>query len=163
MQAIEGLKRGSGHDTYVCAAGYLIGEYGSQVKSATPVEQFKLLQGSFLTSAVDTKVHLCPSFRLFIAPLASAHTLKTMLLMIAGCNCMSYCSSHKALNQGYKFPNSFPLCQHIRLRYIIPSTSDNYFCMKALLLTAYMKMLVASPNQGELKELVQSAFTRYAR
>lgn len=35
--------------------------------------------------------------------------------------------------------------------------------MQALLLTAYMKMLVASPNQGELKELVQSAFTRYAR
>ena len=59
VQAVEGLKRGSGHDTYVCAAGYLIGEYGAQVQSATPVEQFKLLQGSFLTSAVDTKVQPC--------------------------------------------------------------------------------------------------------
>ncbi len=56
VKAVEGLKRGSGHDTYVCAAGYLIGEYGSQLKSTTPVEQFKLLQASFLTSAVDTKV-----------------------------------------------------------------------------------------------------------
>lgn len=56
LQAMEGLKRGSSHDTYICAAGYLIGEYGSEVKSATPLEQFKLLQSSFLTSAVDTKV-----------------------------------------------------------------------------------------------------------
>lgn len=56
VQAIEGLKRGSRHDTYLCAAGYLIGEYGAQVKSTPPVEQFKLLQGPFLAAAVDTKV-----------------------------------------------------------------------------------------------------------
>lgn len=55
-QAVEGLKRGTSHDTYICAAGYLIGEYGASVKSVTPLEQFKLLQASFLTSAVDTKV-----------------------------------------------------------------------------------------------------------
>ena len=58
MQAIEGLKRGSRHDTYLCAAGYLIGEYGAQIKSTPPVEQFKLLQGPFLAAAVDTKVSL---------------------------------------------------------------------------------------------------------
>lgn len=58
LQAVEGLKRGAGHDTYVCAAGYLIGEYGTEANAVAPLEQFKLLQACFLTSAVETKVAL---------------------------------------------------------------------------------------------------------
>lgn len=53
---MEGLQRGATHDTFVCAAGYLIGEYGGRLEEVAAMEQFRLLQNCFLTSSVETKV-----------------------------------------------------------------------------------------------------------
>ena len=56
IQALEGLQRGARHDTYISAAGYIIGEYGHELKDVPAMEQFRLLHERFISSSSDTKV-----------------------------------------------------------------------------------------------------------
>ena len=44
------------------------------------------------------------------------------------------------------------------------SSNSRIFCsLQALLLTTYMKLLVNSPEDAELKAAVEAVFTRYSR
>eukprot|EP00201_Polytomella_parva_P006204 CAMPEP_0175083532 /NCGR_PEP_ID=MMETSP0052_2-20121109/27451_1 /TAXON_ID=51329 ORGANISM="Polytomella parva, Strain SAG 63-3" /NCGR_SAMPLE_ID=MMETSP0052_2 /ASSEMBLY_ACC=CAM_ASM_000194 /LENGTH=1189 /DNA_ID=CAMNT_0016355025 /DNA_START=55 /DNA_END=3620 /DNA_ORIENTATION=- len=50
------LKRGALHESIVCTAAYVLGEYGKQIEKEVPAaEQFRLLQGSYANLAGATK------------------------------------------------------------------------------------------------------------
>ena len=55
LQAVEGLQRGASHDTFVSAAGYIIGEYGHELKDVPASQQFKLLHQRFVAASSETK------------------------------------------------------------------------------------------------------------
>ncbi len=52
---IEALQRGAAHESLVCCAAYLLGEYGRQVQSVPLREQFGLLQERFVTVSSEAK------------------------------------------------------------------------------------------------------------
>ena len=56
MQVVEALERGASYDTFVCASGYLLGEYGTLLPDVAPTQQFKLLHDRFVAASPDTKV-----------------------------------------------------------------------------------------------------------
>ena len=58
LQAVEALERGASYDTFVCAAGYLIGEYSTLLNDVAPLKQFKLLHDRFLAASQETKVKI---------------------------------------------------------------------------------------------------------
>lgn len=60
-QAVEALERGASYDSFVCAAGYLIGEYGVLLKEVPPLKQFKLLHDRFVSTSPDTKASRYPN------------------------------------------------------------------------------------------------------
>ena len=55
-QVIEALQRGAAHESLVCCAAYLLGEYGRQVQQVPLREQFALLQERFVTVSSEAKV-----------------------------------------------------------------------------------------------------------
>ena len=59
---IEALQRGAAHESLVCCAAYLLGEYGRQVQSVPLREQFGLLQERFVTVSSEAKAS-CLSLR----------------------------------------------------------------------------------------------------
>ena len=58
MQVVEALERGASYDTFVCASGYLLGEYGTLLPDVAPTKQFKLLHDRFVAASPETKVGL---------------------------------------------------------------------------------------------------------
>ena len=61
-QVIEALQRGAAHESLVCCAAYLLGEYGRQVEEVPVRDQFNLLQERFVTVSSEAKVgcwHTC--------------------------------------------------------------------------------------------------------
>lgn len=56
LQVIEALQRGAAHESLVCCAAYLLGEYGRQVEAVPLREQFGLLQERFVTVSSEAKV-----------------------------------------------------------------------------------------------------------
>ncbi|DBA96016.1 hypothetical protein WJX77_003113 [Trebouxia sp. C0004] len=54
-KVIEALQRGAAHESLVCCAAYLLGEYGRQVQSVPLREQFGLLQERFPTVSSEAK------------------------------------------------------------------------------------------------------------
>ena len=52
---------------------------------------------------------------------------------------------------------------NINIVYTLCITIHIITCVQALLLTAYMKLAVAHPNDAALKQSVESVFARYAR
>lgn len=55
-QVIEALQRGAAHESLVCCAAYLLGEYGRQVEQVPVRDQFNLLQERFVTVSSEAKV-----------------------------------------------------------------------------------------------------------
>lgn len=55
-QVIEALQRGAAHESLVCCAAYLLGEYGRQVEEVPVRDQFNLLQERFVTVSSEAKV-----------------------------------------------------------------------------------------------------------
>ena len=53
---IEALQRGAAHESLVCCAAYLLGEYGRQVQQVPLRDQFALLQERFVTVSSEAKV-----------------------------------------------------------------------------------------------------------
>ena len=56
MQVLEALQRGAAHESLVCCAAYLLGEYGRQVQQVPLRDQFTLLQERFVTVSSEAKV-----------------------------------------------------------------------------------------------------------
>ena len=56
LQVIEALQRGAAHESLVCCAAYLLGEYGRQVQQVPLRDQFALLQERFVTVSSEAKV-----------------------------------------------------------------------------------------------------------
>lgn len=53
---LEALQRGAAHESLVCCAAYLLGEYGRQVQQVPLRDQFALLQERFVTVSSEAKV-----------------------------------------------------------------------------------------------------------
>ncbi len=53
---MEALERGASYDTFVCAAGYLLGEYGTLLSNVPATKQFSLLHERFVSASLETKV-----------------------------------------------------------------------------------------------------------
>ena len=63
LQVLEALQRGAAHESLVCCAAYLLGEYGRQVQQVPLRDQFALLQERFVTVSSEAKVILpCTAF-----------------------------------------------------------------------------------------------------
>lgn len=58
LQVLEALQRGAAHESLVCCAAYLLGEYGRQVQQVPLRDQFTLLQERFVTVSSEAKVSL---------------------------------------------------------------------------------------------------------
>ena len=58
LQVLEALQRGAAHESLVCCAAYLLGEYGRQVQQVPLRDQFALLQERFVTVSSEAKVIL---------------------------------------------------------------------------------------------------------
>lgn len=56
LQVLEALQRGAAHESLVCCAAYLLGEYGRQVEQVPLRDQFTLLQERFVTVSSEAKV-----------------------------------------------------------------------------------------------------------
>lgn len=54
---LEALQRGAAHESLVCCAAYLLGEYGRQVQQVPLRDQFALLQERFVTVSSEAKVN----------------------------------------------------------------------------------------------------------
>lgn len=61
LQVLEALQRGAAHESLVCCAAYLLGEYGRQVQQVPLRDQFALLQERFVTVSSEAKVILLDS------------------------------------------------------------------------------------------------------
>ncbi|KAG2452624.1 hypothetical protein HYH02_002861 [Chlamydomonas schloesseri] len=52
----EALKRGAAHESLVCTAAYILGEYGRLIRAEVPpAEQYRLLHGAFPAASQPTK------------------------------------------------------------------------------------------------------------
>ena len=71
LQVLEALQRGAAHESLVCCAAYLLGEYGRQVQQVPLRDQFALLQERFVTVSSEAKVVLLDS----LFPMCSSHLL----------------------------------------------------------------------------------------
>ncbi|KAL3140296.1 hypothetical protein ABBQ38_004564 [Trebouxia sp. C0009 RCD-2024] len=54
-KVLEALQRGAAHESLVCCAAYLLGEYGRQVQEVPLRDQFALLQERFVTVSSEAK------------------------------------------------------------------------------------------------------------
>ena len=72
IQVIEALQRGAAHESLVCGAAYLLGEYGRQVQQVPLKEQFALLQERFVTVSSEAKVHSQSSSLCLNKPISEA-------------------------------------------------------------------------------------------
>lgn len=56
LQVVEALQRGAAHESLVCCAAYILGEYGRSLKDLPVQEQFTLLHERFPAVSAEAKV-----------------------------------------------------------------------------------------------------------
>ena len=59
LQVVEALQRGAAHESLVCCAAYILGEYGRSLKDLPVQEQFTLLHERFPAVSAEAKVGPC--------------------------------------------------------------------------------------------------------
>lgn len=59
LQVVEALQRGAAHESLVCCAAYILGEYGRSLKDLPVQEQFTLLHERFPAVSAEAKVGFC--------------------------------------------------------------------------------------------------------
>ena len=59
VQVVEALQRGAAHESLVCCAAYILGEYGRSLKDLPVQEQFTLLHERFPAVSAEAKVGSC--------------------------------------------------------------------------------------------------------
>ena len=59
LQVVEALQRGAAHESLVCCAAYILGEYGRSLKDLPVQEQFTLLHERFPAVSAEAKVGSC--------------------------------------------------------------------------------------------------------
>ena len=82
LQIVEALQRGAAHESLVCCAAYILGEYGRSLKDQPVQEQFTLLHERFPAVSAEAKVGSCPGTDLHPGPLYCACTCVCLLFQL---------------------------------------------------------------------------------
>ena len=131
---VEALQRGASNEALVCVAAYVLGEYGRLLSDVPVQAQFLLLHERFAALSPDAKVCLLLSALSLRASPELQHMQKTPARRPGILGTPRRCArAHSVLH------------------------------VQGMLLTAYMKLLVAEPQNTQLKSGVEEVYERYSR
>lgn len=149
MQVLEALQQGASHDALVCCAGYVLGEYGRLVPEVPTHVQFALLHERFPTVSNETKA------RPPTAPPVTATDACSTGVGPAVADMRTEPAAGGPRQSGKRVGSRvgvtlMPLFRIVRW-------------MQGLLLTTYLKFLIADPEDASLRSLAEEVFDRYSR
>lgn len=126
LQVLEALQRGAAHESLVCCAAYLLGEYGRQVQQVPLRDQFALLQERFVTVSSEAKVSLpaqplaafYSSQPLTLRPYVCSSTAASCLLLqcFVTCRRPTACS---CVSNGIGRPHALFMTEHVTIASVL--------------------------------------------